>query len=244
MVDARNLQGHRTRYEQQVEGRRDRDASLQRYVGGGDAVSIGFRERDFLVRHASLSGSYVIDIGCGIGRLTRYLPETDLRSYLGTDIIPEVIAAAAETIQDPRFRFSLVPGVEIPGPSAEADIVCAYSVFPHLLDEQVFAYFIESRRILRSGGVAVFSFLDFNLPAHWDMFSTLAASSDSRADVLKFFEKSTLQQFARESGFAVIEFVDAGVQLTKSGPWSHFADGRPAPSQFGLGQSLLFLRAV
>jgi len=244
MVIAGNVEGHRARYDRLVNGRPDQDAAFKQYVGGGDALSIGFFEREFLVRHAQLDGSDVIDVGCGIGRLTRYLPETGLRSYLGTDIIPEVLSVAEKSVQDPRFHFALISKIEIPGPAASADIVCAFSVITHLLDEQVFTYFQETRRVLRAGGVAVFSFFDFSLPDHWHKFMTFSKDPDSRSDILKFFEKSTLETFARAAGLRVLEYHDAGNPVPLSGHWSHFADDRPAPREFTFGQSILFLQAL
>ena len=53
----------------------------------------------------------------------------------------------------------------IPAPDACADMVCAFSVFTHLLHTETYLYLEDIRRVLRPGGRLVFSFLEFANPA-------------------------------------------------------------------------------
>ena len=49
-------------------------------------------------------------------------------------------------------------------------MVCFFSVLTHLLHEESFVYLREAKRVLRTGGKIVLSFLDFRLPTHWSYF--------------------------------------------------------------------------
>jgi SAM-dependent methyltransferase len=245
MVDSNNLAGHRARFEQLFQNK-PRDEAFQLYVGGNaDRLSIGHREKEAIAHHRDLAEARIIDIGCGIGRLTRFLKEEPITSYLGFDIIDEVLAEAAATVDpDHRFTFKKVDKVEIPAPDQCADIVSAFSVMTHLLDEEVFCYFKEASRVLTRGGVAVFSFLDFSLPSHRDMFLEFCANHDKRHDVLKWFEKSTLEFFATSTGFEVIEFQDAGSPLPAKFGGRRLPDGRMMGDNFAIGQSIVYARKI
>lgn len=243
MVDTDNISGHRARFDRLLHGL-PREAAFEQYVGGGVRYSIGHREKEAIAKHRDLQGAYVLDIGCGIGRLTQALVAEPIRRYLGTDIIPEVLdEARAEAAGDPRFGFEQVDGLAIPEEDGCVDIVCGFSLITHLLDEHVFAYVREAARVLASGGVAVFSFLDFALPQHRERFVGYAsAKGQDRRDVLKWFEKDTLAFFATECGFEVIEFQDAYSPSPAKYPDRPLPDGHLSAKVLVMGQSLAFFR--
>lgn len=95
MVIAANIEGHQKRFEAFRAAKRPAEESDNLYIGGGDVLVTGWREREIIARHKPLAGASIIDLGCGIGRLTRYLAEEPIGSYLGTDIIPDILARAA-----------------------------------------------------------------------------------------------------------------------------------------------------
>lgn len=242
MVDTNNIAGHRAFLESLLRAK-PRDQALTEYVGLAD-LSIGHREKEAIARHHDLDNAYVVDIGCGIGRLTAFMPEEPIRKYLGTDILPEVLDEARRKANgDPRFGFQPVTTMTIPEVDGAADIVCAFSVMTHLLDEQVFSYFQEAARVLVSGGVAVFSFFDFSLPSHREIFVDFARKRQlGRHDVLKWFEKSTLRFFAEANQLEVIEFQDAKTLVPAKFGGRTLADGRKTGSTFAIGQSLIYMR--
>jgi 2-polyprenyl-3-methyl-5-hydroxy-6-metoxy-1,4-benzoquinol methylase len=220
-----------------------RMAALEEYVGGGQRYSIGHREKEAIARHHPLQGAAIVDVGCGIGRLTTSLAGEPIASYLGTDILPEVLDEARLPVAgDPRYRFALVDGLTIPAEPASTDIVCAFSVITHLMDEEVFEIFREAARVLRPGGVAVFSFLDFSHPRHRDHFLQLVKERSIRHDVLKCFEKSTLDFFADATGFDVDEYLDAYASVPAKFPDQTLPDGTRSGQFLIMGQSLGFFR--
>ena len=242
MVDTSNVSGHRSRLERLLK-KKPGIEGLEDYVGGGDRFSIGHREKEAIAKHATLDGAVVVDIGCGIGRLTRALVGEPIAEYHGTDILDEpLVEARIVAGSDTRFSFSRIDGLEIPMRDSSVDIACAFSVMTHLLDEEVFMYFKETARTLKQGGIAVFSFKDFSLECHQEEFLTFISHYSQRADVLKWFEKSTLRFFAEANAMSVIEFQDAYVASPAKYPGESFPDGRLSSNRLVMGQSLGFFR--
>ena len=71
-------------------------------------------------------------------------------------------------------------GFCIPLGSETVDVACAFSVFTHLRHEESYAYMQDCRRVLKSGGTLVFSFLEYRVPSHWDV---MEANLDTVGDV-------------------------------------------------------------
>src|SRR4051812_14631544 len=136
----------------------NKDKAL-RFAIGGEFEAFGFVETE-LLRHLGLSKhDYVIDVGCGAGRLASPLSGFLEGRYLGTDIVPELVSYARKLVDRPDWRFQLVKGIDIPENDAQADVVCFFSVFTHLSHEDSYRYLCEAKRVLKPGGKIVFSFL-------------------------------------------------------------------------------------
>jgi SAM-dependent methyltransferase len=124
----------------------------------------------------------VLDVGCGIGRIARYLCDyLDPSSrYEGFDVMPERVGWCQEHISPrfPNFRFQLVslwnsrysPDASLPLPSAfrfpyqdeSFDFVFAQSVFTHLMPDASANYLREIRRVLRPSGISFTTWFWFN----------------------------------------------------------------------------------
>jgi SAM-dependent methyltransferase len=135
-----------------------------------------------LVTGASvLPGERVLDVGCGTGRvavpLAEYLGETG--SYEGFDNSAARIDWCNERIAPlhPRFRFQTLDvysslynpdgalkGDEVvfPYEPDEFDVVFLFSVFTHMLGDDVAHYLTEIARVLRPGGRALISWILLN----------------------------------------------------------------------------------
>ena len=236
MAHADNLAGHRARYEFMKRTQPPERVGLA-YIGlncadEATASLIGRIEQEAIERHQALNGAYIIDLGCGIGRLSKQLLKAPIRAYLGLDILPEILAEAEGVAKSSTFRFALANDFSIPEQDEQADIVCGFSLITHLLDEEAFSYFKESHRVLKAGGLAVFSFLDFSNPRHMRQFFHSVRSVKVKRDLLKFFEKQTLKRFGEAAGFEILEIVDGIVDQS--------APGEPLINRSG--QALLYMR--
>jgi SAM-dependent methyltransferase len=138
----------------------------------------GLHELRLLEHFGMQPSSDVLDVGCGIGRLTYecgwYLD--DDATYAGLDISPAVIDWLNTNYAPrlPGFRFDFLDvynesyrpsgsdnpeQVRFPYEDEQFDVVCAFEVFMHVSLDAVRHYLREITRVLRPGGLAVVTFV-------------------------------------------------------------------------------------
>jgi SAM-dependent methyltransferase len=121
------------------------------------------------------SRSLVLDIGCGVGKTARFLILNPLIDYCGFDIfLPSIVWCRREfpRIVGDSFRFEHFDGFsetynpdgktaatdyKFPVEDGKVDLAFAASLFTHLLEKDMRHYLNETNRVLKPGGVAVFS---------------------------------------------------------------------------------------
>ncbi len=207
---------------------------------GGEFVAMGKLEY-YLLKSLGLSaGQYVVDIGCGSGRLAYQLAPYPEIGYMGTDVVPDLLAHAERVCQRADWLFARAHGTSIICEEGSADFVCFFSVFTHLSHEDSFRYLREARRVLKDGGKIVFSFLEFRIHSHWEVF---ANSLLQRSDAV-------LNQFVDRHAIAVwAERLELDLELIADGDKPHFpidemikfGDGRTLAGYGCLGQSVAVL---
>jgi ubiquinone/menaquinone biosynthesis C-methylase UbiE len=99
----------------------------------------------------------VVEIGCGVGRLTRAIA-AEVGHVHAFDLSVEMLARARESAI-PNVTFHLADGKTLTGlADRSADFVLAYCVFQHLPSEEVLgSYLKEMQRVARPGALVVFS---------------------------------------------------------------------------------------
>jgi SAM-dependent methyltransferase len=99
------------------------------------------------------AGKTALEIGCGIGRMTRWLAGA-FQQVVGMDISPEMIERA-RSYNVANARFELGSGRDLRGiDPCSVDFVFSYIVFQHIPDRNVILeYFKEIGRVLRPGGL-------------------------------------------------------------------------------------------
>lgn len=132
----------------------DRGLRGEEFWSGGRDVVDRFEES----LSFQATGDVLVDIGCGVGRLTRVLAERAQRVY-AIDVSAEMLALARE--HNPQLAN--VEWVKGDGrslgevPDAAVDGVFSHVVFQHIPDPQItLGYVAEMGRVLRPGGWAAF----------------------------------------------------------------------------------------
>jgi SAM-dependent methyltransferase len=150
--------------------------------GVGDFHKTGEEFLNYFLKLCRLDdSSYVLDVGCGVGRmavpLTRYL--TKQARYEGFDIVPTWIQWCKENItgQFPNFQFQVADiynkrynpsGMQeassfvFPYKDSSFDFVFLTSVFTHMFPSDVERYVSEISRVMKRGGKCMITFFLLN----------------------------------------------------------------------------------
>ena len=94
----------------------------------------------------------VLDLGCGIGRMTAALAPR-CRSILGVDVSPGMVAEARR--RHPGLRFAVTDGTGLDAAPASLDLILAIDSFPYIIQtgaETVARHVGGAARALRPGG--------------------------------------------------------------------------------------------
>jgi SAM-dependent methyltransferase len=99
----------------------------------------------------------VVEIGCGVGRLTRAIAP-EVGSVIALDISEEMLAMARKADLS-NAKFCTAAGFSLPGiPDRSADFVLAYCVFQHLPSHAALkSYLVEMCRVAKPGSLMAFT---------------------------------------------------------------------------------------
>jgi ubiquinone/menaquinone biosynthesis C-methylase UbiE len=143
----------------------DYEMAMARAVGGKYAEE-GARQRRVLESYGLHDSHYLIDVGAGSGRLATALKDLQNLRYLGTDVVPELLEFARKKCGRADWTFKQINRIEIPEEDGVADFVVFFSVFTHLKEEESFRYLQEAKRVLKTNGTIVLSYLDPEIEIH------------------------------------------------------------------------------
>ena len=205
-------------YVEQVKQFLPHEAAMEHAIGAGfdeiGPILLG------LLRHYGLKpDAHLVDVGCGSGRLAKPLAAYLSGTYLGVDLVPDLVAHARRVAARPDWRFEVIDHIAIPEANGAADMVCFFSVMTHLLHEQSFWYLEEAKRVLKPGGRIVFSFLEFREPGHMPIFwSTLrTAKARAPAPLNVFIDRDGIQRWADALALTVIDLRLGAEQIVPEG---------------------------
>ena len=150
--------------------------ALRTSAGTGDlAMFLGIGEAWAQIVSRFLPPSpVVLDLGCGCGKLARFLHLNPTLTYVGVDIfLPSILwCQRAFAGSADRFRFEFIDGysatynpdgvtltrdIVLPLDTGSMDAVVCGSLFTHLLEPDAHHYLGEISRVLRLGGCAFVS---------------------------------------------------------------------------------------
>ena len=187
---------------------------------GGD-WEFGGKVQTALLKHYGLPAQgFLVDVGCGAGRLANALSQQHQGGYLGIDLVPALVKNARRITPRPDWTFQVIDHIGIPAAENSADMVCFFSVMTHLLHEQSYWYLEEAHRVLKTGGRVVLSFLEFQEPWHFEHVfkpTVAAAKAGSTAPLNVFLDRANIALWADHIGFDVVEFRGGGDEVTPAG---------------------------
>lgn len=177
---------------------------------GGQFEAFGVVEREMLRFYGLGPDQFLVDVGCGSGRLAIPLAQDHRGGYLGTDVVEELLVYARQRCGRPDWRFEAVDKLAIPAADGSADMVCFFSVFTHLLHEHSYVYLEEAKRVLKPGGRIVFSFIEYVNPEHQAIFDlTLQDAGHLDLHPLNIFmDRDAIRYWASRLEMGIVEIRD------------------------------------
>ncbi|TAK73437.1 MAG: class I SAM-dependent methyltransferase [Dehalococcoidia bacterium] len=171
----------------------------------------------------------LLDIGVGRGTVMRMLDDTlecD-RAPVGLDVSRTVLRLAAQDEENPERGAGLVQGSATALPFADGSfnlVLCGHLV-KHLDDDDARAFFIEVRRVLEPGGLALIWEFGPTGNRALDAWNARALSSGVRRPRLR--STKTLRRLAEESGFTFTRDAELRPFLLPPIPRASILIGRP-----------------
>lgn len=209
---------------------------------GGEFLSVGKLERDLLISLGLQPDQTVVDVGCGSGRLAYPLSQyLTTGSYSGFDVVTDLVEHARKIANRPDWTFAVTNGMVIPVPDESADFVCFFSVITHLLHEESFFYLKEAKRILRPGGKIVFSFIEFQIPCHWDIFQHTLENMHPDRVHNQFISRDGIAAWAQHLDLVVAQINDGDKPHFPLSEIVRWDNGNVMEGMGNLGQSVAVL---
>lgn len=211
-------------------------------IGDGDFDRIGRIELSILIDAGLAPSSYLLDFGCGTGRLAIHaVPYLATGDYLGTDISPTMLRHADVFLRrnlpgeiPNNFRF-LVQYNEAFPTVTPPDVICAFSVFTHMEHEDFYRYLAAARRVSGPDTVFVASCLPMEIGSAHDIFLASAAQTlEQRWSGVR----NVVTSMTLFSAVAELAGWDTVTWLAGDQPATTLPDGTKA----ALGQSVVILR--
>jgi SAM-dependent methyltransferase len=195
--------------ENQLGDSHSHDEIMRQAVGGAFEI-VGLLERELLIQQGLPADGYLVDVGCGSGRLAQPLADYLQGQYLGIDIVPKLVDYARTLVNRPDWRFEVAQGFTIPEKDEQADMVCFFSVLTHLRHEESYLYLQEARRVLKPVGKIVFSFLEFTNPVNWGIFQHNINAIGADEPLNQFISVDAIKVWAYHLGLPVLHINRAG----------------------------------
>lgn len=178
-------------------GRRRQDDN--EFFASASEMVAGFEnELKRLPANANRRAWRALEIGCGPGRLMRPLSR-HFGEIHGVDISDEMITLAREKLQDiPHAHAHHTKNSDLAAFADESfDFVYSYAVFQHIPDrEMIFQYLRETKRVLKTGGIARFQLN--GLPEEAAHYNTWSGARLRSSEIAEFARENDFQLLALE----------------------------------------------
>lgn len=238
---------------------RVRSNGVTNQFGGGRFGRMGELITGLLKTHTELnSTSKVLEIGCGCGRTAFALSRVlENGNYTGMDVEKTSIESCLSRpiFVDKEFHFDLIDAHNdqynpegsyaakdyvFPYEDNKFDVIFLVSVFTHMLTDDVRRYIQEISRVLRPGGIAMFTTFLMDKGA----LSNNLSFPHKRKEHYYYNQKMPEVAIGYQLDFYRNEFSSCGLEQVHDVLWGGWRHSDEVLSETGVGQDIVFVKKV
>lgn len=151
----------------------------------------------------NLEHATVLDIGCGIGRVAKYVAPR-VHRLIAADIAPRMLLRARRNIKSENVSYLRISkNGKLSGvPNDSVD--CAYSLYvmQHIEREDVISYLSEIKRVLKPEGIAIVELPLLEKKEHAKEYISYALQHDAYSPArMRWYTREEIQLICAEIGF-------------------------------------------
>ena len=148
--------------------------------------------------------SVVLDIGCGIGRVEKFLAPY-CKEIHGVDVSGKMIKLARKRINYKSAYFHKNNGKDLSiFPDWTFDFVFSVAVFQHIEKEDACFYLMEIYRILKKNGKAYLQFPNILCDYNLDAFFSSAKNKYRSILRMRYYTSAEIEKIAKGCGFEIL----------------------------------------
>jgi SAM-dependent methyltransferase len=166
----------------------------------------GQADAAMVLRHLP-ANAVVLNIGCGIGRVEKYLAP-HVAEVWAVDVSGEMIARARERLAGlPSVRLREIGNDEFlrSFEPNRFDLVFSFLVLQHLAREDAFLYLRDVARVLKPGGLLLTQFPNFLSPEYSQSFLSTVDVRGRSPGRARFYTEPEVRHFLALAGFEIRE---------------------------------------
>jgi ubiquinone/menaquinone biosynthesis C-methylase UbiE len=174
----------------------------------------GLQQADELLGPRIRRTDVVMDLGCGIGRVARYVARY-CASLWAVDASEKMLSLARQRLEElQNVRFARSEGTRIPSVESESvDFVYSILTLQHLEREDAFLLLRGVHRVLRPGGAAFFTFPNLLSDVYLKAFLAYAERGEVENPArARFYTPEEVRRVLPAAGFEVVNLT-AGVEI-------------------------------
>jgi ubiquinone/menaquinone biosynthesis C-methylase UbiE len=174
----------------------------------------GLQQADELLGPRIRCTDVVMDLGCGIGRVARYVARY-CASLWAVDASEKMLSLARQRLEElQNVRFARSEGTRIPSVESESvDFVYSILTLQHLEREDAFLLLRDVHRVLRPGGAAFFTFPNLLSDVYLNAFLAYAGRGEVENPArARFYTPEEVRRVLPAAGFEVVNLT-AGVEI-------------------------------